>query len=101
MHILFDLQQDVKSPTQSPWRQHRVISQVVEDVIVSAPQPSSTTTSTSKTKRKRGQRSVNQIPLACLVVEEVSPRGKPILLEWIWARFRNVCGAIARDQLQT
>ena len=37
----------------------------------------------------------------CLVVEEVSPRGKPILPEGIWARFRNVCGAIARDQLQT
>jgi len=34
-------------------------------------------------------------------VEEVSPRGKPILPEGIWARFRNVCGAIARDQLQT
>ena len=65
------------------------------------PQPSSTTTSTSKTKRKRGQRSVNQIPLACLVVEEVSPRGKPILPEGVWARFQNVCGAIARDQLQT
>ena len=37
----------------------------------------------------------------CLVVEEVSSRGKPILPEGIWARFRNVCGAIARDQLQT
>ena len=34
-------------------------------------------------------------------MEEVSPRGKPILPEGIWARFRNVCGAIARDQLQT
>ena len=101
MHILFDLQQDVESPTQSPRRQRRVISQVVEDVIVSAPQPSSTTTSTSKIKRKRGQRSVNQIPTVCLVVEEVSPRGKPILPEGIWARFQNVCGAIARDQLQT
>ena len=62
------------------------------------PQPSSTTTSTIKTKHKHG---VNQIPTVCLVVEEVSPRGKPILPEWIWARFRNVCGAIARDQLQT
>ena len=101
MHLLFDLQQDVESPTQSPRRQCRVISQVVEDVIVSTPQPSSTTTSTSKTKRKRGQRSVNQIPSVCLVVEEVSPRGKPILPEGIWARFWNVCGAIARDQLQT
>ncbi|RLM69037.1 hypothetical protein C2845_PM17G07420 [Panicum miliaceum] len=37
----------------------------------------------------------------CLVVEEVSPRGKPILPQGIWARFRNVCGAVARDQLQT
>ena len=101
MHILFDLQQDVESLTQSPRRQRRVISQVVEDVIVCAPQPSSTTTSTSKTKRKHGQQSVNQIPTVCLVVEEVSPRGKPILPEGIWARFRNVCGAIARDQLQT
>ena len=80
MHILFDLQQDVESPTQSPRRQHRVISQVVEDVIVSAPQPSSTTTSTIKTKHKHG---VNQIPTVCLVVEEVSPRGKPILPEGI------------------
>ena len=85
---------------QSPWRQHRV-SIIEEDVVVSAPQPSTTTTSTSKTKRKRGQRSENQIPTVCLVVEEVSPRGKPLLSEGIWARFRNVCGAIARDQLQT
>ncbi|KAG2649642.1 hypothetical protein PVAP13_1NG122338 [Panicum virgatum] len=33
--------------------------------------------------------------------EEVSPRGKPILPERIWARFWHVCGAIAGDQLQT
>jgi len=33
-------------------------------------------------------------------VEQVSSKGKPILPEGIWARFRNVCGAIARDQLQ-
>ncbi|KAG2538935.1 hypothetical protein PVAP13_9NG369900 [Panicum virgatum] len=83
-------EQDIESPTQSPRRQRRVISQVVEDVIVSTPQPSSTTTSTSKIKRKRGQRSVNQIPTLCLVVEEVSPRGKPILPEGIWARFQNI-----------
>ena len=44
---------------------------------------------------------MNKIPTLCLVVEEVSPRGKPILPEGIWARFWNVCGAIARDQLQT
>ena len=67
MHILFDLQQDVESLTQSPRRQRRVISQVVEDVIVCAPQPSSTTTSTSKTKRKRGaaKRESNSYSVSC------------------------------------
>ncbi|RLM93752.1 hypothetical protein C2845_PM08G20190 [Panicum miliaceum] len=91
---------DVESPAHSPRRQCR-ITIVEEEVTVSAPQPSTTTASTSKSKRKRGERSQNQIPTVCLVVEEVSPRGKPILPLGISARFRNVCGAVARDQLQT
>ncbi|CAN6356491.1 unnamed protein product [Urochloa humidicola] len=36
-----------------------------------------------------------------MVVEEVNDIGKPILPEGISARFRNTCGAIARDKLQT
>ncbi|CAO2198212.1 unnamed protein product [Urochloa humidicola] len=35
-----------------------------------------------------------------MVVEEVNATGKPILPEGIWARFRNICGAIVRDRLQ-
>ncbi|RLM65772.1 hypothetical protein C2845_PM16G01620 [Panicum miliaceum] len=80
---------DVESPAHSPRRQRR-ITIVEEEATVSAPQPSTTTASTSKSKRKHGERSQNQIPAMCLVTEEDSPRGKPILPQGIWARFRNV-----------
>ncbi|CAO2205751.1 unnamed protein product [Urochloa humidicola] len=91
---------DVDSPAQSPRRQRR--SNIMDvDVGGSALELSTTSASTSKLKHKRGERNEHQIPRECLVVEEVNPRGKPILLEGIHARFRNVCEAIARDQLVT
>uniref|UniRef100_K3ZEQ7 Ubiquitin-like protease family profile domain-containing protein n=1 Tax=Setaria italica TaxID=4555 RepID=K3ZEQ7_SETIT len=36
-----------------------------------------------------------------LIIEELDTKGEPILPEGISARFRNICGAIVRDKLQT
>uniref|UniRef100_K3YLM1 Uncharacterized protein n=1 Tax=Setaria italica TaxID=4555 RepID=K3YLM1_SETIT len=73
-----------------------------DEVVTSAPQPSATTASTSNPKRQRGKQSRNQIPKkGILVIELLGTKGEPILPEGIAARFRNICGAIIKNKLQT
>uniref|UniRef100_K3ZNE8 Uncharacterized protein n=1 Tax=Setaria italica TaxID=4555 RepID=K3ZNE8_SETIT len=56
----------------------------------------------SAPKKQCGKRSRNQIPEKdTLVIEMLGSNGEPILLEGMAARFRNICGAIVRDKLQT
>jgi hypothetical protein len=58
------------------------------------------TTSSSNLKRKRGHRRRNQIPeRGQLVIERLGDKGEPVESKGIDARFRNIVGAIVRDQL--
>jgi hypothetical protein len=51
-------------------------------------------------KRKRGHRRRNQIPeRGQLVIEQLGDKGEPVEPKGIAARFRNIVGAIVRDQL--
>jgi hypothetical protein len=51
-------------------------------------------------KRKRGHRRRNQIPeRGQLVIERLGDKGEPFEPKGIAARFRNIVGAIVRDQL--
>ncbi|RCV04828.1 hypothetical protein SETIT_1G032200v2 [Setaria italica] len=72
------------------------------EVAASTPQPSATTASGSNPKRQRGKRTQNHIPeKGILFIEFLGSKGEPILPEVIAARFRNICGAIVRDKMET
>uniref|UniRef100_K4AIS9 DUF8039 domain-containing protein n=1 Tax=Setaria italica TaxID=4555 RepID=K4AIS9_SETIT len=72
------------------------------EVAASSPQPSATTPSSIASKKQHGKRSRNQNPeKGTLIIEMLGSKGELILPEGITARFRNICGAIVKDKLQT